>query len=137
VSDKSSIRLQHVGVTFTPGAEDAIRSFYGGVVGLIEIAVPQPVADRGWIWFGTRDPGIELHFIPSDLAPDLDRRHHFCLEVESLLSLRERLESGGLEVREPGGRIPGRQRLFTRDPVGNLVELLEMTDATGAGAENP
>jgi len=125
VSDQSIIRLQHVGVTFPPGREDAIRSFYTGTIGLHEIAVPEPVADRGWIWFGTRDPGIELHFIPSELPPDPERRHHFCLEVTDLAALRERLESNGTEVREPGGRIPGRERLFTRDPVGNLVELLE------------
>jgi catechol 2,3-dioxygenase-like lactoylglutathione lyase family enzyme len=128
VNDQSSIRLQHVGVTFPPGSEDAIRSFYSQTIGLAEIAVPEPVADRGWIWFGTRDAGIELHFIPSDLVPDRNRRHHLCLEVESLATLRERLESAHAEIQQPGGRIPGRERLFTRDPVGNLVELLEMTD---------
>ena len=127
LSDQSSIRLQHVGVTFPPGTEDTIRSFYAGLLGLAEIAVPEAVADRGWIWFGTRDPGIELHFIPSDLPPNPERRHHFCLEVDSLSALRVRLESAHAEVHEPGGRIPGRDRLFTRDPVGNLVELLEMT----------
>ena len=127
MSDQSSIRLQHVGVTFPPGSEDAIRSFYAGTIGLGEIPVPEAVADRGWIWFGTRDAGIELHFIPSELPPDPKRRHHFCLEVDDLAALRERLGSEGAEVREPGGRIPGRERLFTRDPVGNLVELLQMT----------
>jgi catechol 2,3-dioxygenase-like lactoylglutathione lyase family enzyme len=129
VSDQSSIRLQHVGVTFPPGGEAAIRAFYTSVIGLAEIPVPDAVADRGWIWFGTRDPGIELHFIPSDLSPDRERRHHFCLQVESLAALRARLEGDGAEVKEPGGRIPGRDRLFTRDPVGNLVELLELTES--------
>lgn len=123
---QSTIRLQHVGITFPPGSENAIRAFYAAVVGLVEIEVPEAVADRGWIWFGTRDPGIELHFIPSDLPPDPQRRHHFCLEVDSLASSRARLESSGAEVEEPRGRIPGRQRVFTRDPVGNLVELLEL-----------
>jgi len=120
------IRLQHAGVTFIPGSEDAIRAFYSGVIGLTEMAVPEPVADRGWIWFATGDPGIELHFIPSDIPPDPQRRHHFCLQVEDLAELRARLERDGAEIREPGGRIPGRERLFTRDPVGNLVELLEI-----------
>jgi catechol 2,3-dioxygenase-like lactoylglutathione lyase family enzyme len=123
----SDIRLQHVGATFPPGSEGEIRSFYRDVVGLEEIEVPDSVADRGWIWFGTRDVGIELHFIPSELPPDPQRRHHFCLQVEHLGELRARLEREGAEIREAGGRIPGRERLFTRDPVGNLVELLEMT----------
>lgn len=127
MSEQSSIRLQHVGVTFPPGEEQTIRAFYTGVIGLEEIPVPDAVADRGWIWFGTRDAGIELHFIPSDRPPDRERRHHFCLEVEDLATLRTRLESAGAETREPAGRIPGRERLFTRDPVGNLVELLQMT----------
>jgi catechol 2,3-dioxygenase-like lactoylglutathione lyase family enzyme len=126
-SHPRGVRLQHAGVTFTPGGEDAIRAFYGGVLGLEELEVPPPVADRGWIWFATRDPGIELHFIPSELPPDPQRRHHFCLEVPGLAELRARLEREGAEIRAAGGRIPGRERLFTRDPVGNLVELLEMT----------
>lgn len=119
-------RLQHAAVTFPPGSEAAIRGFYGDVLGLAEMPVPAEVADRGWIWFATDDAGVELHFIPDDLPPDPARRHHFCLQFEALDEVRERLAAAGAEAREPGGRILGRERLFTHDPVGNLVECVEI-----------
>ena len=126
------LRLQHVAVTFPPGRAGAIRDFYGGVLGLPEMPVPREVAHHGWIWFATRDEGIELHFIPHELEPDPARRHHFCLQVEDIAQARARLSAAGAEVREPSGRIHGRERLFTRDPVMNLVELVEMVEAGAA-----
>lgn len=121
-----------MGVTFPPDAAGAVRDFYGGVLGLEEMPVPPEVADHGWIWFATRDHGIELHFIPHEIPPDPARRHHFCLQVDDLAAARARLESAGAEVIEPGSRIHGRERLFTRDPVRNLVELVEMMGPPGA-----
>lgn len=121
------IRLQHVGTTFPPGHADRIRGFYGELLGLEEMPVPPEVAHLRWVWFATRDAGIELHFIPDELPPDPARRHHFCLQVDDLAGARARLERAGTEVSEPNGRIHGRERLFTRDPVGNLVELVEFT----------
>ena len=118
-------RLQHVAVTFPPGREDAIRDFYGVTLGLPPTPVPPEVAHLGWIWFATDDAAVELHFIPSDLAPDPARQHHFCLEVGDLARLRGRLERAGAEVSEAASRILDRERLFVRDPVGNLVELIQ------------
>lgn len=118
-------RLQHAAVTFPPGREDAIHDFYGVTLALSLTPVPPEVAHLGWIWFATDDPGVELHFIPDDAAPDPTRRHHFCLEVEDLAAVRERLGAAGAEVMEAGSRILDRERLFVRDPVGNLVELIE------------
>jgi catechol 2,3-dioxygenase-like lactoylglutathione lyase family enzyme len=119
-------RLQHAAVTFPPGSEAALRGFYGDVLGLAEMPVPAEVAQHGWIWFATDDDGVELHLIPDDRAPDPARRHHFCLQVGSLDEVRERLLAAGAEARAPGSRISGRERLFTRDPVGNLVECVEI-----------
>jgi catechol 2,3-dioxygenase-like lactoylglutathione lyase family enzyme len=122
----AQVRLQHVGVTFPPGRADAIREFYGGALGLTEQPVPDAVAHLGWVWFSTRDPGIELHFIPDEIPPDPARRHHFCLQVDDLAAARERLAAAGARVAEAGAQIPGRPRVFVRDPLGNLVEVLEM-----------
>jgi catechol 2,3-dioxygenase-like lactoylglutathione lyase family enzyme len=120
------IRLQHVAATFPPGREGEIRGFYAGVLGLSEMPVPREVADQGWVWFGTRDDGIELHFIPDERPPDPTRLHHFCLQVEDLAAARARLAAARVEPRAAGSRIVGRERLFCRDPVGNLVELVEI-----------
>jgi catechol 2,3-dioxygenase-like lactoylglutathione lyase family enzyme len=127
-------RLQHVAVTFPPGREDAIRDFYGRTLALSPTAVPPEVAHLGWIWFATDDEAVELHFVPSDLAPDPARQHHFCLEVDDLALMRRRLEEAGAPVSEPRSRILDRERLFVRDPVGNLVELIEYLPAGAGGS---
>lgn len=120
------MRLQHVAVTFPPGREGAIRAFYGEVLGLPETPVPAEVADRGWIWFLTDDDGVELHFIPVAVPPDPERMHHFCLETGDLADVRGRLEAAGVEWTVPLGVIASRERIFARDPVGNLVEFVEV-----------
>ena len=122
-------RLQHAAVTFPEGEGDTIRGFYTGVLGLDEMPVPPEVAHLGWVWFATADAGVELHFIPHDIAPDPARMHHFCLQVDDLARVRGLLERSGAEVRDAGSRIEGRARAFVRDPVGNLVELVEISAA--------
>ena len=42
------------------GSEDALRGFYGRVLGLQEVTKPPVLAARGGCWF--RGYGIELHF---------------------------------------------------------------------------
>ena len=122
-------RLQHAAVTFPPGKEEAITDFYGVTLALPPAPVPPEVSHLGWIWFATDDRAVELHFIPSDLAPDPARQHHFCLEVDDLALVRSRLEEAGAEVSDPANRILDRERLFVRDPVGNLVELIQYLPA--------
>jgi hypothetical protein len=48
--------------------------------------------------------------------------------VDDLAAARTTLEEAGAEVTEALGTIHGRDRLFTRDPVGNLVELVEFVE---------
>lgn len=123
--------LQHVGITFPPGRADAIRAFYGEGLGMTEMPLPAEVAHLEWVWFATDHAGVELHFIASSLPPDPTRAHHFCLQVDDLAAARARLAEIDAPVSEAGTRLVGRERIFTRDPVGNLVEILEMTGATG------
>ena len=113
-------------MTFPVGEDAEIRRFYGEVLGIPEMPVPDEVAHLGWIWFATSDEGVELHFIPHAIAPDPERIHHFCLQVDDLAAVRERLVAAGSEVRDAGSQIQSRERAFVRDPVGNLVELVEI-----------
>ena len=119
--------LQHVAVTFPLGEGDAVRAFYGEALGLTEMEVPPEVAHLGWVWFATDTEGIELHFIPHAIPPDPARAHHFCLQVDDIAAVRARLEGVGATVTEAGSRIAGRERAFVRDPVGNLVELVQLS----------
>ncbi|MCB0049140.1 MAG: VOC family protein, partial [Caldilinea sp.] len=54
---------------------------------------------------------------------------HFCLAVEDVEELRDRLEAAGVTV-VGDVPIPDRPRYFIRDPFGNLIELT--TIDTGA-----
>ncbi len=120
-------RLQHVAVTFPPGREEDLRGFYGGVLGLAETPLPAGTPPGvGWVWFATDDEGVELHFIPHPRAPDPERIHHLCLEVDDLAGVRAALRAAGHAPHDAGTPIPGRERLFVRDPFGNLVEVVRI-----------
>ena len=64
------LRLQHVSLPIPDGAQDIVRAFYGGVLGLAEKEVPQAVAHYGFVWFAVGPDDLELHFIPDRLAAD-------------------------------------------------------------------
>ena len=102
-------------MTFPVGEDAAIRRFYGEVLGIPEMPVPDEVAHHGWIWFATSDEGVELHFIPHAVAPDPERIHHFCLQVDDLAAVRERLVAAGVggprrRIADPGPRARVRAR---------------------------
>jgi catechol 2,3-dioxygenase-like lactoylglutathione lyase family enzyme len=125
-TDVTFAGLHHVALPF-PGTRDAFataREFYGSLIGLQELDVPESIA--GVMWF---DAGgkTELHLYTDPTAakgPQSPR--HPCLRVTGLESLRKRLEHAGAQlVGAPVGNIPGRQRFFTIDPFGNAVEFVE------------
>ncbi|MBA3331043.1 MAG: VOC family protein [Actinobacteria bacterium] len=114
-------RLQHVSTPYPAGREEEVRSFYGGVLGLREKAVPASLAGRGLVWFEAGEDERELHFLPGP-PPDPAAMRHFCLEVEDVAALRAGLAEAGHELTDDTA-IPNRPRVFLRDPFGNLVEL--------------
>jgi catechol 2,3-dioxygenase-like lactoylglutathione lyase family enzyme len=46
-----SMALHHVQLAMPAGAEDAARTFYGGALGMAELAKPPALAARGGVWF--------------------------------------------------------------------------------------
>lgn len=115
------LALHHVQLAIPPGGEAAARAFYGGLLGLPEVAKPASLAGRGGVWFergGIRlHLGVEQAFVPA-------RKAHPAFLVSGLDALRRRLEAAGREVAaaEP---LPGLVRFYVADPFGNRVELLE------------
>lgn len=118
----AKIRLQHASLPVPAGAQEAVRAFYGGVLGLEEKPCPRSLAGRGLVWFAAGDGEMELHFIPDPLRPHPDESRHICLEVEDVESYRRRLVEAGHEIIE-AETIPNRPRFFSRDPFGNRVEF--------------
>jgi hypothetical protein len=120
-----SPKFQHVTITFPPGEEARLRSFYVQALGLREKPVPKVVKPLGWIWFDTGAPGVELHCVPDEQVVPENTRHHFCLEVEDLGRQRQSLIDSGTKIIEARA-LPLRPRFFARDPFSNLIEFVQV-----------
>jgi catechol 2,3-dioxygenase-like lactoylglutathione lyase family enzyme len=112
-------RLQHVSSPFVDGGQDALRAFYGELLGLREIETPSALAHLKLVWFSAGD-GMELHFFASPASSASQR--HFCLDIEDLEETRQRPQDAGHEPHDDTP-IPTRPRFFCRDPAGNLIEF--------------
>ena len=119
-------RIQHVSLTRPPGSHDEARAFYGGVLGLDEIAVPASLRQLDLIWYAVG--ADEIHLVAQENPDNTGSARHFCLQVGDLREVRERLASADVETWN-ATPIPGRPRLFCRDPFGNAIELTEIDDA--------
>ena len=113
--------LHHVQLACPAGSEDALRAFYGGVLGMTELAKPPVLAARGGAWF--RSGGAEIHCgVEADFRPA--RKAHPGLLTADLEALAAACEAAGHPV-EWDPHFPGHRRLYVADPVGNRLELLE------------
>lgn len=116
--------IDHVQITIPIGAEDEARRFYCDVLGLTEIAKPDALAGRGGLWCALGD--IQLHIGTEDGVDHLATKAHIAYRVDDLPYWRKRLIDAG---REPLAAIPipGYERIETRDPFGNRLELIAHT----------
>jgi catechol 2,3-dioxygenase-like lactoylglutathione lyase family enzyme len=114
--------LDHVQIAAPRGCEDEARLFYGDLLGLDEVAKPEPMRASGGVWFALGDQqlhiGIEEPFAPA-------RKAHPGLRVDRL-----RLEAIATRLTDAGARVdwddryPGVRRFYTADPFGNRIEIL-------------
>ncbi|MDA5144976.1 VOC family protein [Streptomyces sp. AD681] len=113
--------LDHVQLAAPPGAEEVLRAFYAGVLGMTEIPKPPVLAARGGCWFqaGTAQLhlGVENGFRPA-------RKAHPGLRVTGIDAYAARLEAHGTPVTW-NDDLPGHRRFHCADPVGNRLEFLE------------
>ena len=117
--------IDHVQVAIPPGADEAARAFYGGVLGLTQIPKPAPLNASGGLWFQTGATqlhiGGQADFVPAKKAHPafiVDDFSGYCaLLVERNVSVRE----------EP--QVYGRRRAGIEDPFGNRIELIESAKA--------
>lgn len=119
------VGIDHAQLAMPPGEGRAARAFYGGLLGLGEIPRPATLAPGG-IWFQGRGAVVHLGVEPAfQPAP----RAHLALLVADLEAAREELEEAGYEA-VPDDRVEGCRRLFTRDPFGNRLELIQDGDGS-------
>ncbi len=116
-------RVQHVSVGRPPGSSrDEAVAFYGGVLGLPEVPVPETLDRNELAWFTVGES--ELHVFLEGRRTERGGQH-LCLEVAdaaALEALRRRLEAAGVHV-EDTTPIRNRPRFFARDPFGNRLEF--------------
>jgi catechol 2,3-dioxygenase-like lactoylglutathione lyase family enzyme len=115
-------RLQHASMIIPPGAQEAVRAFYGGVLGLEEKQPPRSLDHLNLVWFAAGEGEMELHFLPNPNLSDKTDQRHICLVVDDLEDYRRRLSKAGASI-TPAEPIPNRPRFFCRDPLGNLLEF--------------
>lgn len=121
------LALHHVQLAMPRVSEAKARDFYSGVLGLAEVAKPAALAGRGGVWFEHGELrvhlGVEDPFRPAKKA-------HPAFTVTDLAGLAHRLTVAGAPVRGDAA-LDGLERLFTEDPFGNRIELIELH---GSGA---
>lgn len=113
-------RIQHVSIPRPPGSDAETRRFYGGILGLEEIAPPKALYALDLIWFRLGE--TELHLFAEEPSGQDHSGRHLCICLDDLQVIQDRLEAAGVAV-VGTIPIPGRPRFFVRDPFGNLIEL--------------
>jgi catechol 2,3-dioxygenase-like lactoylglutathione lyase family enzyme len=115
------IALHHIQLAMPPGGDAQARVFYEGVLGISEAPKPPNLALRGGVWF--ENDLVKIHLgIEADFRPA--RKAHPALQVEDLPALQQALAAAGYPV-NGGEQIEGYRRIYTEDPFGNRIELME------------
>ena len=117
----SIIAIDHVQITVPPDAEAAVKSFYGDILGLMEILKPEALRARGGIWYQIGD--TQLHIGIEETANGNASRRHLCFRVADLEQARQVIAQRGVEIIPEPIQPDGLQRFFVRDPAGNRIEI--------------
>lgn len=112
--------LDHVQLAMPPGGEDEARRFFGGILGMEEVAKPYQLSGRGGAWFRSGTTHIHMG-IEEDFRPQT--KAHPALITAELDELAVQLTGAGHRV-EWDEALPGRRRLYTVDPFGNRIEFM-------------
>jgi len=115
------IALDHIQLAMPPGREAEARAFYRDVLGLPEVPKPANLAVRGGDWFERGNLKIHLG-VEADFRAA--KKAHPALLVEDLATLQQVLQNAGCQV-NGGELLEGYNRIYTEDPFGNRIELME------------
>jgi catechol 2,3-dioxygenase-like lactoylglutathione lyase family enzyme len=115
------LALDHLQLAMPPDGEAEARAFYGRLLGLPERAKPASLQAWGGVWFVCGEHEVHLG-VEADFRPA--RKAHPAFRVAELDLLRSRLLAAGRPVVDDT-TLPEVRRLFTEDPFGNRIELIE------------
>ncbi len=111
-------KIDHCSVLITD--IERSRRFYGGILGLKEIARPRTF-DFVVVWYDLGNQHIHLLLKEK---PDTISPRHFALRVADAAAAREHFRQHGVETSETT-LIPGADRFFIKDPDGNRIEIIQ------------
>jgi catechol 2,3-dioxygenase-like lactoylglutathione lyase family enzyme len=111
--------VHHIALTIPPGSEDQVRAFYGELLGMTEVDVPDPGA--GGCHFRSGD--LEFVF-DVEVGTRTPRRAHPGALVADIDALAARLTEAGVSI-EWDHKFPGFRRFYAHDPLGNRLEFLQ------------
>jgi catechol 2,3-dioxygenase-like lactoylglutathione lyase family enzyme len=113
--------IDHIQLAAPAGCEQAAREFYGDILGLEEIAKPEPLRFRGGCWF--RCGAHQIHIgVETDFRPC--RKAHPAIAVRDLAGLRMRLAEFKVPMQDDDS-VPGLARFYAHDPWGNRLEFIQ------------
>jgi glyoxylase I family protein len=116
--------LHHVSIVVTDLA--AATAFYGGLLGLRELARPPFDFDGAWYALGDRQLHLIVHPSGRTLrgTKDIDARDgHFALRVANYDETLAYLRARGVPVRESPQNVTPWAQLHVADPDGNVIEF--------------
>jgi len=118
----TEIRLDHVQIAAPPSSEAEARRFFGDLVGMAEIEKPEPLRERGGVWFAVGDRQLHVGVEP-EFAPARKAHPAFSVPAVELTRLAERLADAGTAVTWDSS-LPEQRRFYCQDPWGNRIEFL-------------
>jgi hypothetical protein len=113
--------LDHIQLAAPPGSEPLLRSYYVEILGMTELRKPPVLAARGGCWFASG--AAQLHIgIEDDFRPA--KKAHPGIRVDNIHRFAKHLTERGAKVVWDYD-LPGHERFFSEDPVGNRLEFLQ------------
>jgi catechol 2,3-dioxygenase-like lactoylglutathione lyase family enzyme len=119
------MRLHHVNIVVPPGATPSVVPFYADILGLHQVDKPAEGVAQTGAWFDV-DASSQVHV--SEREGAAHPQSHFALVVDDFDGTLARLAAADAGWEDQPAIFGGR-RGFTRDPVGNRVEILERAGA--------
>jgi catechol 2,3-dioxygenase-like lactoylglutathione lyase family enzyme len=122
------LKLNHVNITVPAAREAAARHFYGVVLGLQQIPKPDGPRKNLGAWFEIGS--TQLHLSLAEGADNSASDAHVCYEVPDIAGAKSHLQRSGVEILKDESDT-GTRRFFVRDPGGNMIEVAQVSEATG------
>src|SRR5450432_2389315 len=115
------IELHHVNVTVPQALEEATKHCYGSILGLAQLQKPEGPRTSVGAWYQLG--AAQLHLSIEDEVDNQASDRHVCYLVRDVVDAAQHFRAAGVVVIPDPRPIPGRPRIYVRDPGGNLIEI--------------